>query len=83
MYSSLTPLQFDSLFLSIIQGSSLVTVDLSYNDLSSVDPEMLAEAINKLESVTMNRTCVTCDQVKMTKEENITLSDDPQSTLKA
>ena len=83
MYSSLTPLQLDSLFLSIIHGSSLVTVDLSYNDLSSVDPEILAEAINKLESVTMNRTCVTCDQVKMTKEENITVSDDPPSTLKA
>ena len=64
MYSSLTPLQLRSLFLGIIQGSALLKVDLSYNDLSSVDPDLLAEAINKLESVTMNRTCVTSDQVK-------------------
>ena len=63
MYSCLTPLQLRSLFLAIIEGSSLTTVDLSYNDLSSVDPDLLAEAINKLESVTMNRTCVTSDQV--------------------
>ena len=64
MYSSLTPLQLRTLFLCIIQGSTLLKVDLSYNDLSSVDPDLLAEAINKLESVTMNRTCVTSDQVK-------------------
>jgi len=63
MYSSLTPLQLRTLFLCIIQGSTLLKVDLSYNDLSSVDPDLLAEAINKLESVTMNRTCVTSDQV--------------------
>jgi len=64
MYSSLTPLQLNSFFLGIIQGSGvLARVDLSYNNLSSVDPDLLAEAVNKLESVTMNRTCVTSDQV--------------------
>ena len=56
--------QLNSLFLGLIEGSSLIKVDLSYNDLSSVDPETLAQAVNKLESVTLNRTCVTCDQVK-------------------
>ena len=64
MYSSLTPMQLNGLFLRMIEGSSLIKVDLSYNDLSSVDPETLAQAVNKLESVTLNRTCVTCDQVK-------------------
>ena len=64
MYSSLTPMQLNSLFLNVIEGSSLIKVDLSYNDLSSVDPETLAHAVNKLESATLNRTCVTCDQVK-------------------
>ena len=63
MYCSLTPSQLQTLFHSVRQGSSLTAVDLSHNDLSSVDPEILAEAVNKLETVALNRTCVTCEQV--------------------
>ena len=49
----LTTKQIEAIFVAINQGSQLKTLDISYNDLSPVNPMLLAQAVNKLVIVKM------------------------------
>ena len=47
-----------------VEGSELMKLDISENNLSQVDPFLLAQAVNSLEEVDMDSTELTVEQVK-------------------
>ena len=52
-----------ALFLGVSTGSQLKILDLSFNNLSSVEPYYLARGVNMFEDVTLTRTFLTCEQI--------------------
>ena len=59
----LTKEQVIALFLAISTGGQLLNLDISFNNLSSVEPYFLARGVNMLEQVTLTRTSLTADQI--------------------
>ena len=50
---------------------ALKILDLSDNDLSQIDPELLAKAVNKLEEVDMNNSQLTLQQIEEILTESL------------
>ena len=48
---------------AINEGSSLTSMDISYNKLTSVDEEVLAKAVNKLQNVSIDNNQLTPEQI--------------------
>ena len=62
--SRLTTKQTEAIFGALTSNpGKLRILDLSYNDLSTVSPKVLAVTVNSLESVDLGRTCLTGEQV--------------------
>ena len=55
--------QVIALFLAISKGGQLKKLDLSFNNLSSVEPFFLARGVNMLQEVDLTRSSLTSDQI--------------------
>jgi len=62
-YTMLTPDQVTGILLESLSSVSLLDLDLSYNTLSSVPPELLSKAVCRLHRVGLKFTKLTTDQV--------------------
>ena len=58
----LTPQQVEAIFAALETSSQLKILRIGDNNLSSVDPDVLARGVNKLETVHMNHTELTEQQ---------------------
>ena len=65
MQGRLTRQQTESIIAAVSEDSQLKDLVLSSNDLSTVEPGLLAVAINKLKNVDMNDSKLTSQQVNM------------------
>ena len=64
MYCPMAVEQLQMLFLTLsLGGCSLLSLDVSYSNLSSLEPGLLAEAVNKLQTVVLTSTHLTGEQV--------------------
>lgn len=64
MYCPMTVEQLQILFLTLsLGGCSLLSLDVSFSNLSSLEPGLLAEAVNKLQTVVITSTRLTGEQV--------------------
>ena len=52
-----------AIFTSINRETKLIRLSIQVNYLSSVDPEVLAEVVNKMTYVNIARTCLSLHQV--------------------
>ena len=60
----LTPKHSEAIFRAMTSSSKLRKLDLSYNNLSTVNPNVLAAAINLLKSADLGCTCLTGEQAR-------------------
>ena len=58
----LTPKHSEAIFRAMTSSCKLRKLDLSYNNLSTVNPNVLAAAINRLKSADLGCTCLTGEQ---------------------
>ena len=58
----LTPQQVEAIFAALHTSSQLKILRIGGNNLSSVDPDVLARGVNKLETVDMRETKLTKEQ---------------------
>ena len=70
-YVRLTKLQSESIFAAISEDSQLKSLNIKYNDLSSVKPKLLARAVNKLETANMHGTRLTSQQYNMILSQSL------------
>jgi len=61
--TDITNVQAQELFIEICQNCSLKKLDLYRNNLSHVDPAVLATAVNRLEDVDLTRTMLSNEQI--------------------
>ena len=72
--TSLTTHQTESILATISEGSKLKSLDISFIDLSSVDPVLLARAVSKLDSFNVKGTSLTTEQVQSILADNSKVS---------
>ena len=60
----LTPKHSEAIFRAMTSSCKLRKLDLSYNNLSTVNPNVLAAAINLLKSADLGCTCLTGEQAR-------------------
>ena len=60
----LTPKHSEAIFRAMTSSCKLRKLDLSYNNLSTVNPSVLAAAINRLKSADLGCTCLTGEQAR-------------------
>jgi Leucine-rich repeat (LRR) protein len=63
-FAELRPEQVRTVFTTISRDSNLKRLTLDCNDVSSVDPAVMAQAVNRLEDATLRFTGLTCQQVE-------------------
>merc|ERR1712129_670029 len=63
-YAGLTPEQVEAIFAALDKPSQLRTLQMSGNNLSSVDPYVLAQAVTQLVEVELNDTQLAAQQVE-------------------
>ena len=63
-YIGLTMQQTDSIFAAITEDSQLKSLDISINDLSSVEPRLLARAVKNLETQNVESGRLTTEQTE-------------------
>ena len=61
----LTPQQLEVVFTSTYTATSLKCLDMGYNNLSSVEPKLLAEAVNKIQEVRLNWARLSIPQIEV------------------
>ena len=61
--TKLTTQQAEEILVAIITSSKLKVLNMQNNKLSSVDPDIMAKAVNKLDSVEMYNTDLTQQQI--------------------
>ena len=61
--TKLTTQQAENILVAIITSSKLKVLNIQNNKLSSVDPDIMAKAVNKLDSVEMYNTDLTQQQI--------------------
>ena len=61
--NQLTRDHVEAIFTSINRETKLIRLSIQVNYLSSVDPEVLAEVVNKMTYVNIARTCLSLHQV--------------------
>ena len=61
----LTPQQVEVVFTSTYTASSLKCLDIGHNDLSSVEPKLLAEAVTKIQEVSLNWARLSIPQIEV------------------
>jgi len=62
-YTRLTPQQVEAIFAALDTSSQMKILRIRSNNLSSVDPDVLARGVNKLETVDMRDTDLTEQQI--------------------
>ena len=67
----LTPKQVEAIFAALDTSNKLKRLDITMNDLSPVDPEVMARVINKMELVSMLFTRLTKQQITRILEHSL------------
>ena len=67
----LTPKQVEAIFAALDTTNKLKRLDITMNDLSPVDPEVMARVINKLEMVSMLFARLTEQQITRILEQSL------------
>ena len=79
-YALLGKVQIEKILDSIIEGCKIKILDVEGNILTDLDPQILAEAVCKLDAANLNDTDLTTPQIKtiftaISSDENILLKD--------